>query len=106
MELRQPLTMEGVQSRRGSGRSWMAVAVGLAIFVPGVTLEIYGRSKDVSPCGVTWIMMGIGGTLAVAGAVRRERWTVKANNSGCCPHCGYDLRATLDRCPECGARKD
>jgi hypothetical protein len=35
---------------------------------------------------------------AIRAQRRADRWS-----QGCCVNCGYDLRATPEKCPECGA---
>lgn len=48
-----------------------------------------------------WFMMFATGTYA-AWAVRKTVLRRRARRNGLCSKCGYDLRASKDRCPECG----
>ena len=48
---------------------------------------------------------GIALLLAFLPAARLRSWLrARHKRLGICPQCGYDLRATPDRCPECGSK--
>jgi hypothetical protein len=49
-----------------------------------------------------WPVVLLSGLMPAASALARLR-AVRRKRAGHCPTCGYDLRATPDRCPECGA---
>ena len=51
------------------------------------------------PC---WLVCLLASVMPLHAWRRRRRRTARRRR-GLCPACGYDLRATPDRCPECGA---
>jgi len=52
-----------------------------------------------------FILLGAIGALSFL-AARRESARLHRQASGLCVKCGYDLRSTPDRCPECGTIKE
>ena len=65
------------------------------------------RAAGPNQPGIVWMFVlfgALGGLAAAAGAVNR-RWAKVLRAPpplAVCHVCGYDLRATPDRCPECG----
>ena len=48
---------------------------------------------------------GLFGVIGVVRLIRAERACVIRQREGLCVNCGYDLRGTPDRCPECGTAR-
>jgi hypothetical protein len=51
------------------------------------------------PFWLVILLLAMPATLRIWQPIRRSR----RRRAGCCVNCGYDLRATPERCPECGA---
>ena len=65
---------------------------------PGGYTILHTQTNSVSfPFWCVAMVLAAGGLPSVLSVMRRLR-----RKPGHCRHCGYDLRATPDRCPECG----
>jgi hypothetical protein len=58
-----------------------------------------------APCWMIALAAGAWPMCSLALLVYRARRRRGCARSGCCHACGYDLRATPDRCPECGMQQ-
>jgi hypothetical protein len=66
-----------------------------------VVLDWQGLASELAA-----ILVICGGAVSATNVFLRERTADRRASQGLCPACGYDWRATTDRCPECGRRPD
>jgi hypothetical protein len=92
--------MDGTAER---GPLWQAFAV-VGPSPAGATPS--WRDVRVVAAGVVvphWLAAAIASVVPLGRLTRVLRSRYRRRSAGLCPSCGYDLRATPDRCPECGA---
>jgi len=77
------------------------LAKGLALFLLGLPMLWFEHAfpRTFKTLILAWILFTV--TYTVRAFIHYDRW-VRRHLLHQCPTCGYDLRATPTRCPECG----
>lgn len=86
----------------------LLVFLALLVIWGSLYFALAGRPGGPELQSIDWLAIAVTGILPliwVASVARSRLAEVKARErlgKGICPNCGYDLRATPNRCPECG----
>jgi hypothetical protein len=103
---RQPLTLTQVRwEAQQEAQGWIR-HIGPFRYRRSDDANLMGtwRDRTWQVCAPAWSVCALTGALPAMWFVRRRRWrAAHRRRNNCCATCGYDLRATPDRCPECGA---
>jgi hypothetical protein len=89
------------------GRALSAVALAVILFVSFLVVgDVAVRVVATTIVSLPWLaVIGVAAWFVVSWWVsrRRTRRSYERLAAGLCESCGYDLRSSGDKCPECGA---
>jgi hypothetical protein len=84
--------------RRRKPSAPLSIAILVEVVLAGLTYWLVSLWPAVTEAGGVLLLL----VLVAYWAVRSHREFLRRQRAGRCPACGYDLRVTPDRCPECG----
>jgi hypothetical protein len=90
-------------------QTWVAVLAAIAVNAVGFTiLHRLPPTSAAVELPIIFALQWVGGAIAARITLSRWRREFSRQLAGLhlCPACGYDLRATPERCPECGTIPD
>jgi hypothetical protein len=83
---------------------WTEIVIGYYLFALPLAFIVFGGSESAGIVCPFFVFMPVGVMIAIVVLLGASSSRRRFNQEGhpICPTCGYDLRATPDRCPECG----